>query len=186
MRYTEEEVDSTSRLMVDALYGIKTIDDAMEQMYDKEVKAYLNFKLYVKYLKNQLEGKTVHFATPCNWAKAHYKYLNNEDKLKFLDAMERQVEYDSQYDTPSHKLKKWIKSQRILNHNKITIIYPDDIEDNNLFEGTKNKLLLMLMSEAQKQERNLLKSMDTNVQFVNLTLKKFMEKWEKTLFMYII
>lgn len=153
MRYTEEEVDSTSRLMVDALYGIKTIDDAMEQMYDKEVKAYLNFKLYVKYLKNQLEGKTVHFATPCNWAKAHYKYLNNEDKLKFLDAMERQVEYDSQYDTPSHKLKKWIKSQRILNHNKITIIYPDDIEDNNLFEGTKKQIIVNAYERSSKARK---------------------------------
>ena len=34
----------------------------------------------------------------------------------------------------------------------------------------------MLMNEAQKQEKNALKSMATNVQFVNLTLKKFMEK----------
>ncbi len=113
MRYTNEQVDSTSELIVEALYGVKLIDEAMEQVYSKEVKVYTNFKLYVGYLKKQLEGKTVHLATPCNWAESLYKNLNSEDKLKFLDAMDRQVEYDLQYGTPSHKLRKWINSQRL-------------------------------------------------------------------------
>jgi len=34
------------------------------------------------------------------------------------------------------------KAQRLLNKDTITIIYPDDIEDNNLFEGTKKQILV--------------------------------------------
>ncbi len=115
MRYTKEQVDSTAKLMVEALYRQKTIDEAMEQVYSKEVKIYEHFKQYVGNLKKQLDGGTPHLATPCNWAEALYKYLKSDDKLKFLDAMDRQVAYDANYGTPSHKLKKWIKEQRSYN-----------------------------------------------------------------------
>jgi len=34
------------------------------------------------------------------------------------------------------------KAQRLLNKDAVTIVYPDDIEDNNLFEGTKKQILV--------------------------------------------
>ena len=114
MRYTKEQVDDTSKLMVEALYRQKSIDDAMEEVFNKEVGVYRNFRQNVKHLEMQLNGRTPHLATPCNWAEAIYKYLKDDDKLKFLDAMDRQVEYDAQYGTPSHKLKNWIETQREL------------------------------------------------------------------------
>ncbi len=171
MRYSEEQVDSTSKLMVDALYGIKTIDEAMEQMYSKEVKAYSNFKLYVKYLQNQLDGKTVHFATPLNWAKVHYKYLKNRDKIKFLDAMERQVEYDSQYGTPSHKLKKWIRSQRLLSQTQRTIVYPDEIKDNNLIEGAKKQVTVNAYERNSQARKECLQYYGTKCVICNFDFK---------------
>lgn len=114
MRYSKEQVDGTAKLMVEAVYRQKTIDEAMEQVYSKEVKIYEHFKQNVRNLEKQLKGETPHLATPSNWAEALYKYLENDDKLKFLDAMDRQVVYDANYGTPSHKLKKWIKAKRDL------------------------------------------------------------------------
>lgn len=34
------------------------------------------------------------------------------------------------------------KAQKLLNKDTVTIVYPDDIEDNNLFEGTKKQILV--------------------------------------------
>ncbi len=56
------------------------------------------------------------------------------------------------------------------------IIYPDDIGNEELFEGVKNKLWSIHTKEILKQENSVLKSMDINVQFVNLILKNSMEK----------
>jgi hypothetical protein len=110
MRYTKEQVDNTSKLIVEALYSRITIDEAMELMFSKEVKIYKNFKLNVINLKKQLDGKVIHFVTSCNWAEAIYKELNNEDKSKFIEAMKRQVKYDLKYNVKNYKLRKWIDS----------------------------------------------------------------------------
>ena len=109
MRYTQEQIEDTSKLIVEALYSEKTIDEAMELIFSKEVKQYKNFKLNVMNLEKQLNGKVIHFVTTCNWAKAIYKELNNEDKPKFIEAMKRQVEYDLKYNLKNYKMRKWIK-----------------------------------------------------------------------------
>ena len=114
MRYTKKQIEDTSRLMVEALYRQKDIDDAMEEVFSKEVGVYRNFRQNVKHLEMQMNGKTPHLATPCNWAEAIYKFLSDTDKLKFLNAMNRQIEYDAKYGTPSHKLKNWVQKQRAL------------------------------------------------------------------------
>ena len=112
MRYTKEQTFSISKLMVEALYIEKTVDEAMEQVFSKEVGMYRNFKQNIKNLEKLLNGGIVHLATSCNLAEAHYFHLKGSDKIKFLDAMDKQIEYDATYGTPSHKLKKWIDTQR--------------------------------------------------------------------------
>ena len=46
------------------------------------------------------------------------------------------------------------KAKRLLNKDKITIIYPDDIDDKNLFEGTKKQIIVNAYersSQARKE-----------------------------------
>ena len=114
MRYTQEQMFSISKLMIESLYKEKTIDEAMEQVYSKDIGMYRNFRQNVKNLEKLLNGGIVHLATSCNVAEAHYFHLKGNDKLKFLDAMDKQIEYDSNYGTPSHKLRKWVAIKRKL------------------------------------------------------------------------
>ena len=150
MRYTKEQIENTAKLIVEALYGQKNIDEAMEEVFSKDVAVYRNFKQNVKYLEMQMNGKTPHLATPHNWAKAIYKFLRDSDKLKFLDAMDRQVIYDAKYGTPSHTLKKWIKNQRQQHQ---IIIYPDEIDTQHnatLIEGAKKQVTVNIYERDPK------------------------------------
>jgi predicted HNH restriction endonuclease len=45
------------------------------------------------------------------------------------------------------------KAQNILDEKQITIIYPDDIEDNNLFEGTKKEIIVNAYERSSKARK---------------------------------
>ena len=45
------------------------------------------------------------------------------------------------------------KAKRLLNKDKITIIYPDDIEDKNLFEGSKKQIMVNAYERSSKARK---------------------------------
>ncbi len=111
MRYTEQQVKHTAKLIVSALYNEITIEEAKSKMLPelRDTKVYENFDDGLKRTRDRLNGGTPFRSAPLNWAKEIYINLRTEDKRKYLDAIQGQITRGrEQYDQPSITLQKWV------------------------------------------------------------------------------
>ena len=112
MPYSTQQVKHTSKLIVSALYKEITIKEAKSKMLPelRDTKVYKNFDYDLKRTRDRLNGETPFRSVPLNWAKEIYKNLRVEDKILYLEAIQRQIEEDKEkYDRPSHSLQRWVE-----------------------------------------------------------------------------
>ncbi len=116
MRYNDKQVEHTAKLIVRALYGEITIEEAKSKMLPELEGAdiHKNFIKNVDRTRDRLSGETPHFSVPLKWAKEIYPNLKTEDKGKYLEAIQRQIEEDSKHNKPSIKLQVWLNQETIL------------------------------------------------------------------------
>lgn len=64
------------------------------------------------------------------------------------------------------------KAQRLLNQNTITIVYPDDIEDKDLFEGTKKQILVNAYERSSQARQECINKYGYQCTICNFNFKK--------------